>query len=233
MRIGADVRAVNILLVQQEDAAVLVLAGRHDASDHIGIVHVIADAQQVLALPDLDVGVLAHPLDGIQVVPVPGQFSADLLQQPAFAQERFHGVCVLKAQIFHALREVRVHLEAVRGLAAINDALRHNGPCGTLHRLVLVDHVVHKVIGQVPGEGRDLGELRHDAVDPERLVPQLPGRHNLAGCGHVGDLRPDKHQVLAAHPAALAIRGNDLKEVRVRGADHLHFLPGLVLGQAG
>ena len=56
-------RQFDVQLGQVEDIAILVLTGGHDAGDHVGLVHVVGDAGQVLALPDLHVAVHAHAPD--------------------------------------------------------------------------------------------------------------------------------------------------------------------------
>ena len=63
MRVRADVRAVDVQLGQVKDIAVRVLAGGHDAGDHIRLIHVVGDAGEILALPNQHVTVHAHALD--------------------------------------------------------------------------------------------------------------------------------------------------------------------------
>lgn len=92
VRVRADVRAVDVQFRQVEDVAVRVLAGGHDAGDHVRLVHVIGNADEVLALPNLYVAVHAHAPDQKHVKPVPRQFPAVLLRQPAFAQQASTGL---------------------------------------------------------------------------------------------------------------------------------------------
>ena len=59
-----------MLFRQVDNLAILVFTGRKNAGYYIRNVHIIADTQQVLALPDLHIGVIADPLDQIHIVPV-------------------------------------------------------------------------------------------------------------------------------------------------------------------
>ena len=128
MRVRADVRAVDVQLGQVEDIAIRVLTGGHDAGDHVGLVHVVGDAGQVLALPDLHVAVHAHAPDQKHVEPVTRQLRAVLFHQSAFAQQRFHRVDILP---FHFLRrggQVGVESEVVAGKTSIRKALYDGSP---------------------------------------------------------------------------------------------------------
>ena len=96
MRIGTDVFTVGIKFGQVQHVAVRVLAGGHDARDHVSHVNVIRDAEQVFALADMNVRIAAHALDEEHVVPVPRKLPAVLFDQAAVAQERVHGIDVFK-----------------------------------------------------------------------------------------------------------------------------------------
>ena len=100
MCIGIQIRTVDVELRQIQNVPVRVLAGGHDAGDHVRFIHVVGDAGQVLFLPDGHVGVVAHTFDQKHIVPVAGQLRAVLAHQPVFAQHGFHGIDVFP---FHVL----------------------------------------------------------------------------------------------------------------------------------
>ena len=100
MGIGIQIRAVDVELRQIQDVPVCVLAGGHDAGDHIRFIHVVGDAGQVLLFPDGNVGVVAHAPDQKHIVPVTSQLRTVLAHQPVFAQHGFHGIDVFP---FHVL----------------------------------------------------------------------------------------------------------------------------------
>ena len=156
MRVRADVRAVDVQFRQVEDVAVRVLAGGHDARDHVCLVHVVGDAGEVLALPNLYVAVHAHAPDQKHVKPVPRQLPAVLLRQPAFAQQGLHGIDVLKAHVLRRGGQVGIEGEAMPGEAgggkALHDGSPHRGGRGPEG----FDHVVQKVIEDMAGVDRDL-----------------------------------------------------------------------------
>ena len=114
MGISANIRAVDVLLGEIQHVAVLVLACGHNARDHAGFVHIVGDAQQVLALPDLHVRVPAHAVDEVHVVPVPGQLGMIPADNALIAQHGFHRVDVLEADFICRAGEVGVHGEVVR-----------------------------------------------------------------------------------------------------------------------
>ena len=118
VRVVADLGAVDVDLGQIEEVAVFVLAGGHDARDHIGEVYVVGDAQQVLALPDLHVGVAAHALDDEHIKPVPRQLAAVLLHEAAVAEDGVHRVDVLKDHFFGGAVEVGIEGTVMLGKTA-------------------------------------------------------------------------------------------------------------------
>ena len=99
MCIGIQIRTVDVELRQIQNVPVRVLAGGHDAGDHVRFIHVVGDAGQVLFLPDGHVGVVAHALHQKNIVPVAGQFCAVLAHQPIFAQHGFHGIGVFPLHV--------------------------------------------------------------------------------------------------------------------------------------
>lgn len=74
-----------------QDIPVRVLPGGHDAGGHVRFIHVVADPQQVLLLPDMDTGIRAHPIDQKHVEPVPGKLHTVFLRKPAVTQDGFNG----------------------------------------------------------------------------------------------------------------------------------------------
>ena len=98
--IGIEVRTVEIQFWQIQNIPVRVLAGGHDAGNHIRFVHIVGNAGQVLLFPDGYVGVIAHVLHQKYIVPVAGQLRTVLADQPIFTQHGFHGVYIFP---FHVL----------------------------------------------------------------------------------------------------------------------------------
>lgn len=103
MGITADERTVQKELRQVQHVAVGILSCRHDAGNHVRKVNVVADAQQVLGLPDLHVAVLADAFYHIHIPPVTGQFPGILFDHTAFTQEGIHGIAVLELHILAVL----------------------------------------------------------------------------------------------------------------------------------
>ena len=125
MRVSADVRAVDVLLRQVQHVTVLVLAGGHNARDHAGLVHIVGDAQQVLALTDLHIRIPTHAVDEVYVVPVPGQLRMIPADNALIAQHGFHRVDVLEGDLIRRAGQVGVHGEVVRRLAFAEHSFRH------------------------------------------------------------------------------------------------------------
>ena len=175
MWVAVNIGAVDIALGQIEKIAVPVLAGGHDARDHIREVYIVGDAQQVLSLPDLHVGVAAYALDEEHVKPVPRQLAAVLFHEAAVAEDGVHGVDIFKDHFLGGAVEIGIEGEIVLRKTAAGDALHHICPSSRSRRLIFTDHVVHKVVEHMTGVDGDLVKLRHDAVDAEGLLAQLPG----------------------------------------------------------
>ena len=62
----------------------------------------------------------------------------------------------------------------------------------------------------MPGVDRDLIQFRHDAVNAERLIPQLPRLNNFASCLRRRSSGAHKGQVFCTHIAVTAIRAGNL-----------------------
>ena len=219
MHISADIRAIDIELRKVQDIAVRVLTGGHDARDHIRLVHVVGDAGQVLSFPDLHIRIMAHALNKKHVKPVACQFCCILLDQTTFTEHGFHGVFVLPRHVFRRGREVGVEGEAMSGQAGCRKALYDRSP----HRIgrgpQRLNHVVEQVIEHMARVDRHLVQLRHDAVNSERLVTQLPCLNGLImesdiGLGRTG-IRSDVGQVFGGHITVLAVWASDFIPTRV------------------
>ena len=128
MRIVPDVRAVDVQLRQIQKVAVLVLAGGHDAGGDVGQIHIIADPQQILALPDLYIPVAADTPDQKHIEPVPGQLSLVLFHQSALAQKGFHGIDVFPFHLIRSGIQIRIEGEIVLRLAFCRDLLHDRSP---------------------------------------------------------------------------------------------------------
>ena len=114
-RVIGDVRAVHIDLRQIEHLAILVLASGHDARDHVAHVQVVFDARQVLALPDLDIGIAADALHHEHVKPVPLQLAAVLLHDAAVPEQDVHGILVFIGDLLGGGGQVGIEGEVMLG----------------------------------------------------------------------------------------------------------------------
>ena len=186
MHISADIRTVDIELRKVQDVAVRVLSGGHDARDHIRLVHVVGDAGQVLAFPDLHIGIVAHALNKKHVKPVPCQFCCILLDQTAFAEHGFHGVFVLPRHVFRGGSEVGIKGKTMGRQAGCRKALYDRSPHRIGRGLQRFDHIVKQVVEHMACVDRHLIQLRHDAINAKRLVAQLPGLNGLVMESDVG-----------------------------------------------
>ena len=128
VRVRAEVRAVDVQLGQVKDIAVRVLAGGHDARDHIRLVYVIGDTREILALPNLHVAVHAHAPNQKHVKPVPRQLPAVLLRQPALVQQGLHGIDVFKAHVLRRGGQVGIEGETMPGEACGGKTLHDGSP---------------------------------------------------------------------------------------------------------
>ena len=235
MRVSADIRAVDVQLRQVENLAVRVLAGGHDARDHVRGIHIIGDAGEVFALPDLHVGIHAHAFDQKHIEPVPGQFRAVFVHQPAFAQQGVHRIDVFKAHVLRRGGQVGIKGEAVPGQAGGRYALSHRRADDGGRWLKFADHVVQQVVEDVACVDRDPGEVRYDTVDAEGLVTQLTWLDYLV-------LKADVHlrallfrsrvgQVLGGHIAVPTVRAGDLVPGGRRLADQDNLRAFFVFGE--
>ena len=112
--IGIDVRTVEIQFRQVQNISVRVLAGGHDAGDHVRFIHVIRNAGQVLFLTNGHIRVVAHALHQKRIVPVAGQLRAVFADQSVFAQHGFHGIDVFPLHVLGGAGQVRVEAEIMR-----------------------------------------------------------------------------------------------------------------------
>ena len=93
---------------------------------------------------------------------------------------------------------------------ALNDGSPHRRGRG----LQGLDHVVEQIVENVARVDRYFIQLRHNAVNPKGLIPQLSGLDDLIVKAHIGldnlCFRALEGQILAGHIAVLAIRGGHL-----------------------
>ena len=214
---------VDILFIQVEQLAFRVFSGRYDAGGDIRVIRVIADPQQVLSLPDLQVPVLAHALEQIEIKPIPRQLAAGPIDEPAFSKDRVQRIGVFDGQVIHAACEIGEHAEGMAGLTLTENSCGHGSPVCSLGRLVTVDHVVHEVIGQMTGIDADLGQFRDNPVDAKGLLARLHRLKNLTACllsARSGSL---VQQVSAGQVAPLAIRRDYFEVAGVSLAENLYL----------
>ena len=207
--IVADQRAVNEALREIQHIAVLVLAGWHDARGHIRQVHIVGNAGQVLAFPDLHVGIAAHAVHEEHIEPIPGQLAAVFGDKTLIAEEGLHGVDIGKLHFFSLGGHVRIKGEVMLRQAMAGDALNHRCRCVILAWRIALYHVVHEVIEHMAGIHRNLVQVRNDAINAEGLVPQLP-RLDYFLCSLLWRGQgPDISQIACGHIPVLAIRTGD------------------------
>ena len=111
MGIGVQIRTVDVELRQVENVPVCVLTGGHDAGDHVGFVHIVGNAGQVLLLLNRNICIVAHAPDQKHIVPVTSQFRAILAHQPVFAQHGLHGIDVFPFHVFGSAGKVGIEAE--------------------------------------------------------------------------------------------------------------------------
>ena len=179
MGIGPYVRAVDVLLREIQHMTVLVLAGGDNARDQAGLIQIVGNAQQVLALTDFHIRVTAHAVDEVHIVPVPGQLGMVLADDALIAQHGFHRVDMLKGKTLRRAGEVGVHGEVMGRFTPVEDGMRGSRSAHGSLRHIAEDHVVHEVVEDMPGIDLDLGERGHDAIDAEGLGAHLPRLHHL------------------------------------------------------
>ena len=126
--ITADERAVDKQFWEVKHVAVCVLTSGHDACNHVRQIDVIADAQQVLGLPDLHIAVLTDALHHIHIPPVAGQFPGVLLNHTAFAQQGIHGIAVFKLHILCLAVQVGIEGEVMLRQAGRRNRLHNRSP---------------------------------------------------------------------------------------------------------
>ena len=211
--IAIQIRAVHVPLGQIEPVAVRVLAGGENARGHVRAVHIIGNPQQILSLPDLDVRIRADALHEIHVEPVPRQLSRVFLRCAAFAQQRLYRIDVFPLDLLRRALQIRIErkpmLGQTRGRKVLNDGSPRLGGRG-LQRL---DHIVEQIVKNMPGINRDLVQLRHDAIDAKRLIPQHLRLHDFAEGSRRSAFRAHTGQILRRHVSALPVRAGDLVPV--------------------
>ena len=125
MGIVVDIGAVNKDFGEVEHVTRNVLAGRHDPGHYICDVDVVTDAQQVLSLPDLYIGIPTDALDQVDVEPVPGQLPSIFVYNTIFAEQCVHRIGIDVFDFFRSGVQVRVKGE-VMGCHAFSGDLLHN-----------------------------------------------------------------------------------------------------------
>ena len=211
--IAIQIRTVHIPLGQIEPVAVRVLAGGEDARGHVRAVHIIGNAQQVFALPDLDVRVRADALYEIHVETVPRQLSRVFLRRAAFAQQRFYRIDVFPLDLLCRALQIRIERKPMLGQTRGGDTLHDGSPRLGGRGLQRLDHIVEQIVKNMPGIDRDLVQLRHDAIDAKRLIPQHLRLYNFAYRILRRAFRAHTGQILRRHISALPIRAGDLVPV--------------------
>ena len=111
--ICVDVRRIDVKLWQIQDIAVRIFTRGHDARGDVGFVHVVGNAGQVLAFPDLHVGIRTNALDKENVEPVTGQLCAVFIGKAALAQQCFDGIDILNQHILGGGRQIGVEGEVM------------------------------------------------------------------------------------------------------------------------
>ena len=121
------------------------------------------------------------------------------------------------------------------GQARSGNALSDGSPHRRGRGLQGLDHVVEQIIENVPGINRDLVQLRHNAVDTERLISQLAGLNDLIAKAHIRlyrlRFRALKGQVLRSHIAMLAVRSGHLIPAGCGFVEHNNLAAFFVLSE--
>ena len=211
--IAIQIRTVHIPLGQIEPVAVRVLAGGEDARGHVRAVHIIGNAQQILALPDLDVRIRADALHEIHVEPVPRQFPRVFFRRAAFAQQCFYRIDIFPLDLLRRALQIRIERKPMLGQTRGGDTLYDGSPRLGGRGLQRLNHVVEEIVKNVPGVDRDLVQLRHDAVDAKRLIPQHLRLHDFAHGSRRRAFRAHAGQILRRHISTLPVRAGDLVPV--------------------
>ena len=213
MGIGIQIRTVDVELRQIQNVPVRVLAGGHDAGNHIRFVHVVGNAGQVLLFPDGHVGVIAHAPDQKHIVPVTSQLRAVLAGQPVFAQEGFHGIGVFPLHVLGSAGQIGIKRKIMAGQARPRQVLNDGSPHRRGRGFQGLDHVVEQIVENVAGIDRDFVQFWDDAIDAEGLISQLSGLDDLIVETHIRlyrlGFRALEGQILRGHIAVLTVRSRD------------------------
>ena len=135
-----DIRAVNVTLRQIQRVSVLVFAHGHKPGDHVAFVLFHGKALQVFLFPDGHRPVDAHPVNGVNVPPVPGKLRLPRVRQTLVTQQRLHRIFL---RPFRRSRggHFAVHHKSGWGLA-FRKYLRRNLARRRALRLVILHQVV-------------------------------------------------------------------------------------------
>ena len=99
------------------------------------------------------------------------------------------------------------------GQTSGRDTLHDGSPRPGGRGLQRLDHIVEQIVKNVPGVDRDLVQLRHDAIDAKRLIPQHLRLHDFAHGSRRSTFRAHTGQILRRHISALPVRAGDLVPV--------------------
>ena len=113
MRESTDVWTIDIQFREIQNIAISVFAGRHDARNSIGHIHIDGNTRKVFLLTDLNLAVCANTADKEHIEPVTCQFCTVLRDQAVLTQESLHRVDVLKRDIRSCALQIGVEREIV------------------------------------------------------------------------------------------------------------------------
>ena len=221
MGIAVQTGAFHVQFRQIQHVAVPVLSGWQNTGGHAGLVHVIGNPQQIFSFTNLYIRIPAHPLNQIHVVPVPGQLAAVFACHAVLSQQGFHRVHVLKGNVLGCTGKIGIEAESVGGQAAFRQTFYHGGSRRGGGRMVVLHHVVQQVVENMAGVHSDAGQLRHDPVNAEWLIPQGAAFRYGADRLCKGGFRAAVPEKAAVHIAPLAVRQDDLVPAGVGRIQHI------------
>ena len=161
-------------------------------------------------MPDLHLGIRTHALDKENIEPIPGQLAAVFGDHAILAENGVHGILVHEFHFLGGGIQIRIEGEIMLGEASAADP-GHDRRAGSAGGwLIGFHHIVQQIIKDVPGIDGHFIEFRHDAVDSEGLVAQLPGFHDLAGRLARRGIGAHMGQIAGRHIPALSIRAGHL-----------------------
>ena len=126
--VGVDQGTVDIQFRKIQHVAVRILAGRHDSGNDVRKIDIIGNAQQVLGLPDLYIGILTDPFHDENVPPVPGQFARIFLHDSIFPKQGIHGIDILELHVFSGTIQIRIEGEIMGRQAVCGNAIYNSSP---------------------------------------------------------------------------------------------------------